>query len=148
MKKVVFTTTLRAIRAQNPCEDGWEKLLSHLDKKKADDEPLNLLTILESNGVSDVLWALRCVEHPDLDRVARLMACDFAEAVLPIFEKKYPNDMRPRECIRMARMCARGEADDKQRAAAGAAGAARAARAAWAAEADQAKIIRKYLVAS
>jgi len=127
MTKVVFTTTLKAIRKRGPCKDGWKKLLAHLGKKKADDEPINLLTILESNGVQDMLWALRCVGHPDRNKVARLMACDFAESVLPIFEAKYPDDPRPRECIKVARMYTRGKADDRQIAAARAAAAAEAA---------------------
>jgi len=171
MTKVVFTTTLKAIRKRGPCKDGWKKLLAHLGKKKADDEPINLLTILESNGVQDMLWALRCVGHPDRNKVARLMACDFAESVLPIFEAKYPDDPRPRECIKVARMYTRGKADDRQIAAARAAAAAEAAAwdaldaawaaaraaagdaaeaAAWAAALDaeqkkQETIIRKYL---
>jgi len=130
MKKVVFITTLNAIRAMGPCEDGWKKLLKHLGKEKANDEPLNLLTILESNGVQHCLWALRCVEHPDLDRIARLMAADFAEAVLPIFEKKYPKDDRPRKAIQAARDFANGKITAQERAAAGDAARAAAAHAA------------------
>ena len=34
------TTTLAAIRAASPCEDGWRKLLGALGKTSADDEPL------------------------------------------------------------------------------------------------------------
>ena len=33
-------TTLNAIRAHSPCRDRWEKLLRHLGKTEADDEPL------------------------------------------------------------------------------------------------------------
>ena len=132
MKKFVFTTTLKKIRKHGPCADGWAKLLEHLGKTKPDDEPINLLTILESNGVKDMLWALRGVDHPERDKIARLMACDFAEAVLPIFEKKYPDDERPRNSIKVARRYANGKATDKELAAAGAA-AWDAAWAAWAA---------------
>jgi len=53
-----YTTTLNAIRAASPCRDGWEKLLSHLGKTKADDEALPLLTVLDSNGIEDALWVL------------------------------------------------------------------------------------------
>lgn len=66
------TTTLNAIRAQHPCEDGWKRLLRHLDKTKADDEPLPLVTILDSNGVDDALWCLRAVEG--FDKEKRLFA--------------------------------------------------------------------------
>ena len=63
------------------------------------------------------------------ERNARLFAADCAEHVLPIFEKKYPKDDRPRKAIEAAREFARGEIDAD---AAGAAGDA-AWDAAWAA---------------
>ena len=65
-------TTLNKIREHGPCEDGWVKLLSFLGKTKADDEPLPLITILESNGLDDTLWCLRSV--PEHDREWRLFA--------------------------------------------------------------------------
>jgi len=49
-------TTLNEIREHSPCKEGWEKLLAHLGKTKADAEPLHLLTVLESNGLDDALW--------------------------------------------------------------------------------------------
>ena len=52
-------TTLNKIRDNQPCKEGWEKLLKHLGKTQADDEPLPLLTILDSNGLEDTLWSLR-----------------------------------------------------------------------------------------
>jgi hypothetical protein len=55
-------TTLNKIRKHSPCEDGWKKLLAHLGKTKADDEPLLIVTILDSNGLYDALWCLRAVE--------------------------------------------------------------------------------------
>ena len=64
----------------------------------------------------------------------RLFAADCAERVLPIFEKRYPKDDRPRKAIGVARRFARGKATKEERAAAWA--AARAA--AWAAAGDAA----------
>lgn len=55
----MITTTLNAIRAHNPCADGWKKLLAHLGKTQPDDEPLPFATILDSNGLSDALWCCR-----------------------------------------------------------------------------------------
>ena len=46
------TTTLNAIRKASPCEKGWLKLLKHLGKTKADDEPLDLLTVLDSRALT------------------------------------------------------------------------------------------------
>ena len=66
------TTTLNAIRAHGPCADGWSKLLAHLGKTNADDEPLPLLTILDSNGLDDALWCMRAM--PEHDKHWRLYA--------------------------------------------------------------------------
>jgi len=58
-------TTLNKIREKSPCANGWKKLLAHLGKTQADDEPLSLITILDSNGLADALWCLRAVEGYD-----------------------------------------------------------------------------------
>ena len=65
-------TTLNSIRAHSPCGDGWAKLLRHLNKSAADDEPLLIKTILDSNGLDDALWCLRAGEGHD--REMRLYA--------------------------------------------------------------------------
>ena len=54
--------TLKDIRDHSPCVAGWNLLLSHLKKCRADTEPLSLKTILESNGLDDALWCLRALE--------------------------------------------------------------------------------------
>lgn len=79
------------------------------------------------------------------ERIARLFACDCAEQVLPLFEQKYPDDARPRQCIETTRRFANGEATDEELAAAGAAAGA-AAKAVWAAEREwQTKRLMQYL---
>ena len=127
-------TTLNKIKQHSPCEYGWKELLNHLNKTEADDEPLELRTILESNGLDDTIWAFRAVEGKDKE--IRLFAADCAELVLPIFEKQYPNDDRPRKAIQAVRDYANGlisaEELDAARDAAGAAASA-AWDAAWAA---------------
>ena len=95
------TTTLNAIRKASPCEKGWLKLLKHLGKTKADDEPLDLLTVLDSNGLDDALWVMSYAK-PD-DRLARHFQAWCAEQVLPIFEAERPNDRRVRDQIAMLR---------------------------------------------
>ena len=65
-------TTLNAIRAHQPCSEGWTKLLKHLGKTKADDAPLAITTILDSNGLDDAIWCLRAVDG--CDREIRLYA--------------------------------------------------------------------------
>ena len=64
----------------------------------------------------------------------RLIAADFAERVLPLFEADYPDDDRPRKAIDAARAYARGEITKKELDAAGAAAWAAAGAAAGAAE--------------
>ena len=93
-------TTLNEIRAHDPCKKGWEKLLSHLGKTKADAEPLALLTILESNGLDDALWCLRA---KSLDRLSRHFQAWCAEQVLHHFEDERPTDTRVRDQITMLR---------------------------------------------
>jgi hypothetical protein len=114
-----MNTTLKAIKKHVPCTDGWHNLLKHLGKTEADNEPLSILTILESNGIDDALWALRAVEGKD--REIRLMAADFAESVLHIFEAKYPTDDRPRKAIQATRDYTNGLITLEQLNAAGAA---------------------------
>jgi sugar/nucleoside kinase (ribokinase family) len=68
-------TTLNQIRSHSPCTDGWIKLLKHLGKTTADDEPLSLLTVLESNGLPDAIWCLRTEPTPErIKRFALAMA--------------------------------------------------------------------------
>lgn len=95
------TTTLIRIRDACPCKNGWEKLLANLGKTKADDEPLQLLTILDSNGFDDALWVLS-LAMPD-DRLARHFQAWCAEQVLHHFEAAFPRDMRVRDQIAMLR---------------------------------------------
>ena len=120
------TTTLNAIRKASPCENGWLKLLKHLGKTKADDEPLDLLTVLDSNGLDDALWVMSYAK-PD-DRLARHFQAWCAEQVLPIFEAECPNDRRVRDQIAMLR---NDDATYEERAAARAAARTAAWGAAW-----------------
>ena len=94
-------TTLNRIRAARPCREGWTKLLKHLGKTEADNKPLDLLAVLDSNGLDDALWVLSYA-MPD-DRLARHFQAWCAEQVLPIFEAEHPNDARVRDQIAMLR---------------------------------------------
>ena len=125
-----FMTTLNDIRACHPCADGWSKLLNTLGKTKADDEPLSLLTILDSNGLDDALWCARAFKGHDRD--FRLFGVWAARQVQHLM-----TDPRSLNALDVAEQFANGLCDDAARAAAGAAAwaAARAAAraAAWAA---------------
>jgi hypothetical protein len=84
--------------------------LGYLGKGGADDEPLELLTILDAAGYRDMLWGLT---HVPVDgRLVRHFQAWIAEQVLPIFEAAYPEDTRVREQIEMLR---NDEATDEER---------------------------------
>lgn len=116
-------TTLNKIRACSPCTSGWTKLLKNLGKTHADDEPLALTTILDSNGLDDALWCLRAVEGHQ--REMRLYAVDCARSVQNLMR-----DARSLAAIDVAERHAHGLATDAELTAAWAA--------AWAAASDAA----------
>lgn len=127
-------TTLNEIRKHNPCAYGWQQLLTYLGKTKADDEPLSIATIIDSNGLEDALWCLRAVEG--YDRETRLYAVWCAKQVQHLL-----TDQRSLDALAVVERYALGKAtEDELKAASGAArDAARAAywaaaeAAAWAA---------------
>ena len=61
--------TLNQIKAHNPCASGWHTILAAHNKTDGDDVPFPLADALTSNGVNDILWAMRCLpEHNNLWR--------------------------------------------------------------------------------
>jgi len=99
-----LTTTLHKIKEAHVCADGYRKLAKHLGgcESYGMDTEINLLTVLESNGVQDMIWCLRCTVE-DSKLTASQLAIEFAAECLPIFEQRYPNDFRPRGAIDAAR---------------------------------------------
>ena len=71
----MITTTLRQIRQHSPCRKGWNTLLSSLGKTGVDDDPLPLVTILQSNGLDDTLWCLRTITGHDKEITRFSLAC-------------------------------------------------------------------------
>lgn len=115
MTKIFATVSLTTILAHNPCDKGlsdFKAKFGHLDP----DTPVPLLSCLESNYVPDVIWALRAV-HQDISAIIPLIAADFAESALHIFEKKFQGDDRPRKAIEAARSGDKEEARHAARAA-------------------------------
>lgn len=72
-------TTLQNILKHSSHTHGLTKLLKTLGKTKADDEPLSIRTILDSNGLDYALWSLRAVEGDA--RIIRLYAVWCAKQV-------------------------------------------------------------------
>ena len=138
-------TTLRLLREHHACEDRYTVLRKALPPRYGSNTPIPISRILESNGLDDALWALRAMGNDqalERDSFCRLLASDYAEHVLHLYERRYPGDTRPRQAIDVARRFVVGEATEEElnaaiaaaidaawRAAGAAAGAA--ARAAW-----------------
>ena len=128
----MITTTLNRIREHSPCRDGWSKLLAHLGKTKADDEPLPFAVILQSNGLDDALWC--CRAEPQHSKEWRLFAVRCARRV-----QRLMTDPRSIAALDVAERHANGAATDVELIAAwdaawdaaGAAVGAAAGAAAW-----------------
>ena len=99
----MIKTTLNRIRAHSPCQEGWEKLLNHLGKTKADDEPLPYAIIVTSNGMNDALWC--CRAEPQYAKELRLFAVACARRV-----EHLNSDPRVKNAIDVAERYAHGKA--------------------------------------
>ncbi len=153
-------TTLKQIESHSPCATGWRTLLKALGKTKADDEPVSMTFILQSNGLEDAIWTLKCLEGADKEirlfavecarQVQHLMADPRSLAALDVAER-FAEGLATSEELDAARAAAWDAADAADAAwdAADAADAARAAAwdaadAADAARAKQEEIFLKY----
>ena len=141
-----LTTTFKELHEWEACKPSYKKLAKKLGgiKTYGQNTPIKLSQILDICGLDDCFWVLeRATLNKNYTREIRLLGCDRAERVLPIFESEHPEDLRPRHAIETARRYAIGDASKEELRAAGwdanrAAGAVRVAawvatRAAWAA---------------
>lgn len=87
----------------NPCTSRFDNYTGHYgDRGFTPRQFMGLRHITHQ----DKLWvAFRMLSHEK----AAMAAADIAESVLTIFEKTYPNDKRPRECIDAVRLFVKGE---------------------------------------
>ena len=133
----MMQTTLRKIRAADPCgmrlEDGqrvgYLKLKFHLGEDYGDDTPIDITTIIDSNGVDYALWCLSAVDGHAREK--RLYAYWCARQVPSLKE-----DLSSVTALDVAVRNANGAASNDELAAARAAGA----EAAWAALAARAAL--------
>ena len=132
-----MTTTLRKIRAADPCgmrlEDAnsvrYLKLRHHLGRGYGDDTPVDIATILDSNGLDYALWCLRAVDGHAREKLLYAYWC--ARQVPSLME--VPRSVAAPD---VAERHTNGAASDDELAAARAAGA----EAAWAALAARAAL--------
>jgi len=115
-ENMTLTTTFNLLREAAFDKNSYKKLRKALKRVK-NTESINLLTILDLCGIRDALWALRATEQ-NCDNVSRLMAADFAEELLPRWDKCRPNDNRLANAIQSARDFANGVITKEQFAAA------------------------------
>lgn len=119
-----------------------------LQKGGVDVDSQRELHTLDKNSIRDLIWALRRINLPleTLNNVCRKTAIFAAESVLHIFEKKHPDDKRPRKAIEVAKAYLTGDINREElREARAAAYAVDAADAADAARDQLKKSIRDYL---
>jgi len=82
-----LTTTLNRLKSANACTSRYEHLVKALGGVSFDhDAPIDLLTILEHNGVNDCEWALRncfpgSVTAPAWAEYKRVTASAWAEVL-------------------------------------------------------------------
>jgi hypothetical protein len=86
-----------------------------------------LVKRLVAEGTDDLLW--KVLPHVLSDKSARRLAVFSAEAVLPIFEAKYPTDLRPRKAIEAAKRVIEDDTAENRKEAYAANAAANAANA-------------------
>ena len=100
------TISLKMMMEKNACVDAQV-----LIRNAVGYETITLVQALDATSMQDAAWWFRANDlTPDQERDLRLLACDYAEHVLHIFEDKYPDDNRPRHAIETARLYAVGQA--------------------------------------
>lgn len=100
-------TTLNRIREHVPSADVWRKLLAHLGKTAADDEPLAYSVVLEAVGLNGALWCLRA--EPQHSNIWRMYAVRTARSVQHLM-----GDERSLRALDVAERHARGAATDSE----------------------------------
>ena len=143
MKYKIITKAI--IKELNPCSKGYEWYM-----KNPISDPVELVKELMKEHEDWANWLiLRIMDYEQYVRYA----CYAAKQVLPIFEKKYPDDKRPRDAINAALKCAKNPTEENKAAAWSAVGSAwsaesaesaawSAARSAWSAAGSAARSAR------
>jgi hypothetical protein len=122
------TITVKWLKKQKACLEGiqWFK------KQNETDAVVVLKKLLAEKQLSWANWTVaRLLEHNQQVQYAIFAA----EQVIGIFEKKHPNDKRPRQAIEAAKRCIENPNEENKKAAYAAAYAAYATNVAYAADA-------------
>jgi hypothetical protein len=121
--------TVEKLNEWNACKDGIKAF-----KAQAETDAVKLIELMIATGdIEKIKWANWLVARL-MDSKQRIRYAVFAaELALPIFEKKYPDDDKPRKAIEAAKKCLENDTEENREAAYYAADAASAAYAAYAA---------------
>ena len=136
MKPIIDTITKEWVTENKPCVRALDWYKDYLGKS-----PIIILNrLIKAKKYGWANWFIvRVMTYPDYVSYAVFAA----EQVIDIYEKKYPDNKRPREAIEAAKRCIKDPSDKNKRAAAVAAAwaATRAAAGAVAAAKIQLKIL-------
>ncbi|HLC29454.1 MAG TPA: hypothetical protein VJM51_01565 [Dehalococcoidia bacterium] len=108
-------TTLRLAHEAGACTNSYRAVAKALGGIQAWglDTPIPLVHILDIRGLDDTLWCLCCIIPEDeaaRDKLARLLACDYAEHVAGFWVAPAGVSWQPRDTIEVARRYAYGDA--------------------------------------
>ena len=78
--KVRLTTNLKRLIDNGACQSGLDTLINSLPKNHSKIKQINLLHILESNGLDHFFWALKAVIKPN-KRIIRLILADAVKLI-------------------------------------------------------------------
>jgi len=81
--------TLNQIKEYRPCSLGWRCILSNQVKTTADDVEFPLVDAFKSNSISDVIWALRCIERKYIAVSLANYCCERTESLLQRAQEAY-----------------------------------------------------------
>jgi hypothetical protein len=102
--------TADVVFAWGPCDSNDTYSLENLHKILGccGMSPLQIIDGLPGIPKRDKIW---CLARPEVlgDRNSRLLACDYADHVLPIYEARFPEDNRFRHAIEVSRAYAYAE---------------------------------------
>jgi len=94
--------TLNQIRKHDPSVESWSKLIKSNGGTKADlDKEFPVSSILDSNGLKDTLWALRCL--PEYESLWRKFSWWTAAQVVD-----NANDYRVNQCLEVVKQYCEG----------------------------------------
>lgn len=107
---MIPTTTLKKLRKIKACKDRYAHLRKRLGKNYGDTTPISLVTILQHNGLEDVLWIpIDVIKGDHLEQRYRLFAVACCQDVLHL-----THDKRSADAVRVAHLYAHGEASKQE----------------------------------